>query len=91
VTIYAETRGSRTYPALSLLDLRAEKMFKLPGRLGRLAVFLDVFNAINVNTKTTANVISSSPVIVNNQNVYFEGATAITDPRVLRLGFRIEY
>ena len=91
VTILAETRGARNYPGLSLLDLRAEKMFRLPGRLGQVSVFLDAFNVLNINTTTTVNVISSSPVIVNNQNVYFEGATALTDPRVFRLGFRFEY
>jgi len=91
VTIFAETRGTRDYPGLSILDLRAEKMVRLPRDFGRVAVFIDMFNVFNLATTTTVNTISSSTLTVNNQPVSFDGTTVITDPRVFRLGFRFEF
>jgi hypothetical protein len=91
VSIYAEKRGSRKLPALSILDARLEKMFNLPSSLGQLAFFLDVFNLFNANMATNIQVISSTTVTVNKQPVAFGGLTALTDPRIIRLGFRYQF
>ncbi|MDP2914443.1 MAG: carboxypeptidase regulatory-like domain-containing protein [Candidatus Aminicenantes bacterium] len=93
VTIYAERRGTEKFPWYSMLDLRLEKAFNLPGKFGKIAVFADVFNVFNVNTTTGISSISSrtTPLIVNNQPVAYGGTTAIVDPRVARLGFRFEF
>ena len=92
VSIYAEKRGTQKLSGLSLLDLRVEKMFKLPGKFGRLALFVDVFNVFNVATMTGVNSVSSrTTYLINNQNVPYGALTSITDPRVARLGFRFEF
>jgi hypothetical protein len=93
VTIFAEARGARNYPGLNLLDIRLEKTFRLPGKLGRLGVFADMFNVLNINTMTTANTVSSAPPqVVNNNNVSFGEATAIySPPRVVRLGVKVDF
>ena len=92
-SIFAEKRGSRKYPSLNILDIHLEKTFRLPGKLGQLGIFADVFNILNINTTTGINTVSSYPyVVVNNQNVPFGGTTGIySPPRVLRLGGRFEF
>lgn len=91
VSIFTEKRGTRNLPALRLLDLRVEKVFNLPAGLGKLALFGDIFNVLNVNTTTAVNTVSSSTVTVNLKPVSFGGTTGITDPRVGRLGFRLSF
>jgi len=90
-TIYAEKRGSRVEPALTILDVRVEKAFTLPKSLGRLSLFADVFNVFNANTATTIQSVSSNTLTVNNVPVKFGELTQITDPRVARLGVKIEF
>ncbi|MDH4197008.1 MAG: TonB-dependent receptor [Candidatus Aminicenantes bacterium] len=90
-TVYAEKRGSRVEPVLTILDLRVEKAFNLPKSFGRLSLFADIFNVFNVNTATSIQSTSSSTLTVNNQPVKFGGLTDITDPRVARLGVKIEF
>jgi hypothetical protein len=89
-TIYAETRGSRKYPDLNIVDLRLEKTFKL-GNF-RLTAFTDIFNLFNINTATDLYEISSYDTTINNQTVRFGEAEEIYDtPRIFRLGARIEF
>jgi hypothetical protein len=83
VTINAEERGASGYPAITMLDLRVEKAFKIKNV--QLKVFADVFNVFNSNTNTTIRTDSSDP------NYPFMEATAILDPRVVRLGAKIEF
>lgn len=90
-TIYAEPRGSRKLPPLSLLDVRFEKRFTLPRRTGTFSAFVDIFNFFNVAIPTSVWTRSSSTTIINQKVVQFGDLTAITDPRVLRLGFRYEF
>jgi hypothetical protein len=90
-TIYAEMRGSRVEPALTILDLRVEKAFTLPKNFGRLSLFADIFNVFNVNTATTIQSISTSTLTVNSVPVKFGELTALTDPRVARLGVKVEF
>lgn len=91
VTIFAEERGSHNMPGLHILDLRVEKTFKFPRKWGTLGLFVDLFNVFNINTATDVQVISSSTLTVANTPVSFGGATAINDPRVIRVGARYEF
>ena len=90
-TIYAEPRGSRKMPPLSMLDLRLEKRFNLPRKAGTISFFVDIFNVFNVAIPTSVWSRSSSTTIINNKVVQFGDLTAITDPRIFRLGFRYEF
>ncbi len=85
VTIYAEERGSRGYPAQALFDARLEKDFYLPGRKAKLSLMLDLLNAFNSSTATGLQSLSSS------SSYTFGSATSLVDPRILRLGLRFEF
>jgi hypothetical protein len=85
VTIYAEEKSSRKYPDQGALDLRIGKIFDLPRKLGRLELILDCFNVFNANTTTKMETLSSSPLFT------FEKTLSIVQPRMLRLGVRIEF
>jgi hypothetical protein len=85
VTIFAEEKGSRKYPDQMVLDLRVDKKFNLPGKFGRLELMLDCFNVFNANTTTSREALSNSPLYT------FEKTLAILQPRMLRLGVRIEF
>lgn len=80
VSIYAEKRGSRFLPWLHQWDLRAEKRFKIKSI--NLAVIMDAFNIVNLNTKTSVETISSSSLIA------FEQTTTIMSPRAGRIALR---
>lgn len=90
-TIFAERRGSRSLPWLTMVDLRVEKTFNLPYRAGQLGVFCDIFNATNVAIPTGVYTTSSSPTTVSGQIVQFGEMTSLTDPRVFRLGARYSF
>jgi outer membrane receptor protein involved in Fe transport len=88
--IYAEKRGTRKYPDLSVLDMHLEKMFKI-GSV-RLSLFADVFNVFNINTATDLYEFSSTSTTINNFPVNFGETEEIYDPpRIFRLGARIEF
>jgi outer membrane receptor protein involved in Fe transport len=90
VTIYAEKRGSRKYPDLSIIDMHLEKQFKI-GKI-RLSLFADVFNLFNINTATDLYQLSSTSTTINSIPVVFGDAEGIYDPpRIFRLGTRIEF
>ncbi len=91
VTINAEPRGSRSLPWLTLLDLRVEKTFKLPYRVGQIGVFCDIFNVTNVAIPTGVYTTSSSYTTINNQRVQFGEMTSLIDPRVFRVGARYSF
>jgi len=82
-TNYAEERGSTGYPPLYMWDVKLEKEFRF-GRVA-FAVFCDVFSVFNMNTKTEVYTISSNP------NIPFGDLEAIEDPRMFRIGARIEF
>ena len=90
-TIYAEQRGSRKHDPLSLCDMRFEKSFNLPWRAGNIALFVDVFNLFNVAIPTSVWGRSSSTTTINKKVVQFGDLTAITDPRIFRLGVRYQF
>jgi hypothetical protein len=91
VTIWAERRGSRSLPPLTLLDLRVEKSFRLPYKAGQIGIFCDIFNVTNVAIPTGVHSISSSTTTIAGNRVSFGELTRLTDPRVFRLGARYSF
>jgi hypothetical protein len=82
-TIFAEKRGSRALPAEFILDLKVEKAFKL-GPIN-IRAFVDIFNVLNNNKATSVEVMSNHPTLI------FENMVTIQNPRIFRLGAKIEF
>lgn len=83
VTINAEPKGSTARPDLHALDLKVEKAFKI-GNV-TLAVFMDIFNVFNQGVLTDQETVSSDPTRTFGEMI------TITDPRIIRLGAKIEF
>lgn len=83
-TVNEEPYGAYRLPDQFLIDLRLEKEFRIGDSL-TLRVFGDAFNVTNANTATAWEVSSNSTARK------FQETTAILDPRVFRLGARIEF
>lgn len=84
IVLNVEPIGSIRTPSVNMLDLRADKQFRLGG--GRsVGLRVDVFNAMNIDTLRTWVVRSGStylqPVSQGNNN-----ATAIVPPRLVMFG-----
>jgi hypothetical protein len=79
VRILAEPIGTRRMDNLTLVDLKVEKSFRVSSE--RLAVFVDVFNALNANAEQTISWASGS----------FLRPLAIMPPRILRIGARFDW
>jgi len=75
IVLNAEPFGTRRLPNIHLVDLRAEKTFKI-GSSQRLITRASLFNALNVSTATTVNTRSGAS---------FLRATAIIRPRIAEL------
>ena len=82
-TIYAEQRGSRALPDLSILDLRVEKAFRVSNVV--FTIFSDVFNVFNANKAISVYASSSS------KTYNFGEMSAIQNPRIFRVGARFEF
>ncbi len=82
-TNFAETRGSRGYPSLALLDFKLEKVFSI-GPV-KLSIFGDVFNALNQGKATDVWARSSGG------GFDFEEMLEINNPRIFRLGAKIDF
>jgi hypothetical protein len=82
-TIYAESRGNYGYPDLVILDLKLEKAFKV-GPV-TLRAFVDIFNVFNSGKVTEYYTVSSNPAIP------WQDIEDIQDPRIFRLGAKIEF
>jgi hypothetical protein len=79
-TIKAEPIAANRTPNISLVDLRTQKAF----RVGRVRVMgvLDVYNIFNTN---------AAQMLITNSGGSWLRPTAITGPRVLRIGARVEW
>ena len=80
IRVLAEPVGTRRQRHVTLVDVRVQKIIRLPGDR-RLTGFVDVFNAFNANPE---------------QNISWETATflrpiVIVPPRIARLGFRFDW
>jgi len=80
IRVLAEPVGTRRQRHVTLVDVRIEKVMRLPGD-SRLTAFVDVFNALNANPE---------------QNLSWETTTflrplVIVPPRIVRVGFRLDW
>jgi hypothetical protein len=75
-TVRVEPIGTRRLPNLNLLNLRAEKSFRLASS-HRVALRANVYNALNVNTVLSVNSLSGAA---------FARPTSITPPRIAEVG-----
>ncbi|HLP59137.1 MAG TPA: hypothetical protein VK186_09915, partial [Candidatus Deferrimicrobium sp.] len=82
-TVLAEKRGSRGLPAELILDLKVEKAFQL-GSIN-IRAFVDIFNVFNDNKALSVETMSNHPTLI------FENMVTIQDPRIFRLGAKIEF
>jgi carboxypeptidase family protein/TonB-dependent receptor-like protein len=80
VTALAGPRSDERYDALSLLDLRVG--YDLRFRGAGLALQFDIFNALNTNTVTTAQVLSGPA---------FGRVITFVPPRIFRFGAKIRF
>ena len=81
IALAVEPIGSHRYDPVSLLDVRAEKRFRIKGAQ-QVAFRANVFNALNANTVTSATVRSGAS---------FGIPTAFMSARVLELGISLTY
>jgi hypothetical protein len=82
--IYAEKRGDSHYDPLVIMDLRLEKSFKFGNRFS-ISVFTDCFNVFNAGTVNDVYTISS------NENKEYGLVEGIINPRIFRLGAKIQW
>ena len=84
-TNFAEKRGSSgAYPARFLVDLRLEKEFKIANI--SLKIFADIFNVFNDNS-----VIDYLTHNGNHPSYRYLEHQDLVDPRIVRLGTKIEF
>ena len=79
-TIKAEPITANRTPHITLVDARTEKAFHVSAV--RVIGFFDVYNLLNTNAEQTVNTSSGGSWL---------RPTAITGPRVLRIGARLDW
>jgi hypothetical protein len=79
--VLVEPLNSRRMQNINVLDVRADKVLNLVGRM-RVRGFVDLFNITNSNAPETISIQTGAR---------FEQPTAILAPRTARLGFRLEW
>jgi hypothetical protein len=79
VRVLAEPMGTRRMDHITLVDLKVEKSFRVWSE--RLAVFVDLFNALNANPEQNVSWASGS----------FLRPLAVVPPRIVRLGARFDW
>jgi hypothetical protein len=84
--VLLEPRGSRRREAEKILDLRAEKLFKLGGK-NRIAVYADITNVFNASTVTGVQ-LRVPELVIGTETVAFESPTGIITPRQATFGAR---
>jgi hypothetical protein len=80
-TINAEPRNSRRQDNITVLDLRAERSFRLSGTV-RVRALLDLFNITNSNAAETRTTTTGTS---------FLRPTAVLAPFTARIGFRLQF
>jgi hypothetical protein len=78
-TIRVEPMNANRAPAVSIIDFRFDKSFRIRG--ARLTGMLDIFNAANYGTVTA----------YRSTTVNYQEVTGILDPRVVRVGVRFNF
>ena len=84
IYLYADKRGSYSYPGLHNLDLRVEKFFDF-GKI-RLSTLLDVFNVFNSDTVVDAEVYDDP-----RSDFPFGYVWGIREARTFRAGFKLQF
>src|SRR5262245_44217058 len=79
-TIKAEPTSANRTPNVTLVDVRTEKSVRVSQ--ARIVGFFDVYNVFNTNAEQTLTTSSGSAYL---------RPTAITGPRILRIGGRLEW
>jgi hypothetical protein len=79
-TIKTEPLAANRTPDITLVDVRTEKTFRI--KSVRVMGFFDVYNIFNTNAAQTLTTTSGGSWL---------RPTAITGPRVLRIGSRVEW
>ena len=79
-TLKAEAIAANRTPNITLFDLRTEKAFHVKDV--RVMGFVDVYNILNTNAAQT---------LTTSSGAFWLRPTAITGPRVLRIGARVEW
>jgi hypothetical protein len=92
--IYLEERGTRTYPAEYVMDLRLDRAFRLAGGADWI-LGLDVFNLFNTDVvrshKTSLNGVVAGGDVTLDPTTFFEAVRFRTPPRRLRLAASIRF
>jgi len=77
-TIKAEPIAANRTPDLLLVDVRSERVFRV--KVLQIAGFVDVYNLFNANGAQT---------LTTSSGAFYLRPTAITGPRVFRIGARV--
>ena len=80
VTIQAEPFGAERLPNIGILDLRTQKILKI--NRSKVGVFFDIYNITNTNAEQLTTSTSGSA---------FLRPTAITSPRIARVGVKFDF
>jgi hypothetical protein len=88
-TVAMEPLSANRSPNVAILDIRAEKAFKLGGSR-KITGMVDVFNALNADTVVNFR-LTSSPTPVNPDNNRYKELIALLDPRIFRFGVRLDF
>jgi hypothetical protein len=81
-TIRASEFGSERGEHISVFDLRAEKLLDLSAIRTRLGLFFDVYNIFNANP---------AQAFATNSGASFLRPSAITPPRIARVGVKLDW
>jgi hypothetical protein len=81
-TVRVEPANFNRAPNVGIFDIRADKSFTLPNKMGRLTAMVDVFNLTNSSTVTNFRITTGAT---------FQEILAILDPRIVRFGVRYEF
>ena len=89
-TVAMEPLNSNRSPNVGIVDVRAEKSFKLGGSR-KITGMVDVFNALNADTVVNFRLTSPSANTPNPVNNRFNELIALLDPRIVRFGVRLDF
>jgi hypothetical protein len=84
--IAMESVTANRSPNVGILDLRAEKSFKIGGAR-RITGMVDVFNATNNDVVTNFRTISAVTAATNR----YRELISLLDPRIVRFGVRLDF
>jgi len=79
--VRVEPITANRYPTVSILDLRLDKSFTLPGKVGKVTFQFDGFNLMNSGAITS----------FRQTTVNYREVTETLAPRIFRVGFRWDF